>query len=282
VSLPPYPVDFGAEAQAALRSRPWTRWGDRLPDGHPLRHSVGPVARAALGLARPDAGERETRQLVLLADWLVRHAQGGPEGRGIAWYTFPTLSAYGVGAGWPSAEGQGLAVSALLRAHEASGDVAHLETARAAIPAFAVDVAEGGVRRELDGEVAFEGIPAEQPALPLGAWGCAVVALRELAGVGESAAGELADAGLAGLRALAPRYAAGDWFLRSLHPVPGPDLASALDVRRQAEVLEFLAAEAAVSDLADAARARRSALRGAGRWRGMSPRARRRDRWVPR
>jgi hypothetical protein len=282
VSGGPYPVDFRPDARAALRARPWTRWADRLPDGHPLRHSVGPVARAALGLEQLGPGEREGRELRLLADWLVRSAQGGPAGRGVAWYTFPSLPAYGVGSLWPSAEGQGLAVSALLRAHEATGEDAYLETARAARPAFAADVAEGGVHRELEGVTAFEGIPAERPALPLGAWAHAVVALRELAARGDPEAGELAAAGVAGLRAFGPRYAADGWFLRSLHPMPGPDLASALDVRRQADVLAFLAAAADAPDLEDAARARRRALRGLGRWRGLSPRARRRDRWVPR
>ncbi len=270
-----YPTDFRADAHAALRARPWTRWADRLPDGHPLRHSPGPVARAALGLPQLGGGEREARELPLLADWLVRNAQGGPRGLGVAWYTFPALPAYGVGATWPSAESQGLAISALLTAHDATGEAEYLETARAAIPAFAVDVAEGGVRRDLDDLVAFEGIPAEDPALPLGAWCHAIVALRELASRGELEAGDLATAGLAGLRAYAPRYATGDWFLRSLHPMPGPDLASGPDVRRQAQVLELL-------ELYDAAHERRRALRGARRWRGTAPLARRRDRWVPR
>jgi hypothetical protein len=247
-----------------------------------LRHSIGPVARAALGLLQLGGGEREARELSLLADWLVRNAQGGPGGHGVAWYTFPALPAYGVGAGWPSAESQGLAVAALLRAHDATGEAEYLETARAAIPAFAADVAEGGVRRELDGVVAFEGIPAQRPALPLGAWGHAIVALRELASRGEPEAGDLATAGLAGLRAFAPRYATADWFLRSLHPMPGRDLASGRDVGRQAEVLEFLGQAADAPELAVAARERRGALRGVRRWRGSSPLARRRDRWVPR
>jgi hypothetical protein len=270
-----HPTDFRADARAALRARPWTRWADRLPDGHPLRHSPGPVARAALGLSQLGGGERESRELPLLADWLVRNAQGGPGDVGVAWYTFPALPAYAVDSTWPSAESQGLAISALLHAHEATGQAEYLETARAAVPAFTVDVAEGGVRRELDGVVAFEGIPAQRPALPLGAWGHAIVALRELASRGERGAGGLAAAGLAGLRAFAPRYANADWFLRSLHRMPGQDLASGPDVRRQAQVLEFLG-------LQDEARERRRALRGLRRWRGTSPLARRRDRWVPR
>jgi hypothetical protein len=277
-----YPVDFRSDARAALRARPWARWGDRLPDGHPLRNSVGPVARAALGLARIGAGEGEKRELALLADWLVRNAQGGPDGRGVAWYTFPSLPAYEVDSGWPSAEGQGLAVSALLRAHDVLGEDAYLETARAAAPAFAAGVAEGGLRREMEGEVAFEGIPAQRPALPLGAWAHGIVALRALARHGDAEAGELAGAGLAGLRAFAPRYATADWFLRSLHPMPGPDLASGVDVRRQADMLEFLAQAADAPDLEGAARERRRALLGLRRWRGWSPLARRRDRWVPR
>jgi hypothetical protein len=270
-----HPTDFRADARAALRARPWTRWADRLPDGHPLRHSPGPVARAALGLSQLGGGEREAGELPLLADWLVRNAQGGPGGRGVAWYTFPALPAYGVDSTWPSAESQGLAMSALLHAHDATGEAEYLETARAAVPAFTVDVAEGGVRRDLDDLVAFEGIPAEDPVLPLGAWCHAIVALRELASRDVAEAGGLATAGLAGLRAFAPRYATADWFLRSLHPMPGPDLASGPDVRRQAQVLEFLG-------LGDEARERRRALRGVRRWRGASPLARRRDRWVPR
>jgi hypothetical protein len=275
VSARVYPVDFRADARAALRARPWTRWGDRLPDGHPLRHSVGPVARAALGLPQLGGGEREARELKLLADWLVRNAQGGPGGLGVAWYTFPALPAYGVDAGWPSAEGQGLAVAALLCAHDATGEAEYLETARAAVPAFAVDVTDGGLRREVEGAVAFEGIPAELPVLPLGAWGYAVVALQELVSRDEAEADELARAGLAGLRAFLPRYAADGWFLRSLHPMPGRDPARALDVRRQAEVLAFLG-------FGEAARERRQAVRGVARFRGASPRTRRRDRWVPR
>jgi hypothetical protein len=270
-----YPVDFRSDARAALRARPWTRWGDRLPDGHPLRHSVGPVARAALGLPQLAAGERETGELALLADWLVRNAQGGPDGQGVAWYTFPALPAYDVPSGWPSAEGQGLAVSALLRAHDATGEAEYLEIARAATPAFAAAVEEGGIRRELEGVVAFEGVPAQLPVLPLGAWGHAIVALRELGARGDAQADELASAGLEGLRTFAPRYATPDGFLRSLHPMPGPDLASGRDLRLQAEVLEYLG-------LTEAARERRRALRGRARWRGASPLVRRRDRWVPR
>ncbi len=279
---PVHPVDYRREARAALRARPWTRWADRLPDGRPFRNSVGPVARAALGIAQLGGGARERREQALLAQWLHGNAQGGPEGRGVAWYTFPPLETYALGYGWPSAEGQGLAVSALLRAHVAGGEERHLETARRALPAFEIAVEDGGLRREVEGGLAFEGIPSERPALPLGAWGEALVALRSLAAAGEPEAGPLADAGLAGLRAALRRYRHGSWYLRSLYSVPGPDLASGLDVHRQAQLLAFLGHEAGAPDLVDAARERRRRLRGPRRWRGSSPRARRRDRWVPR
>jgi hypothetical protein len=183
-------------------------------------------ARGAGGLGLPQlgGGEREARELTLLADWLVRNAQGGPRGLGVAWYTFPALPAYGVGATWPSAESQGLAISALLSAHDATGEAEYLETARPRSRRSRWTSPRAACAATCDDVVAFEGIPAEDPALPLGAWCHAIVALRELASRGELEAGDLATAGLAGLRAYRAALRDGDWFLRSLHPMPGPDL----------------------------------------------------------
>jgi hypothetical protein len=218
-------------------------------DGFPRSSSRGgraewviPVAQAALGywdlrLEDDPAGDG----FLPLADWLLSTVEDTPAG--LAWLTPHPVPKYGLAGNWPSAMGQGEAISVLLRAHDLSGDQRYLEVARGAFEPFLEDVADGGLAREWDGRLVLEEYPAREPVAVLNGWVFALFGVHEFAtATGDERAAGLFARSSAALIELLPRYDAGWWSLYSLRPHHGrPDLAKPFYQRLHPVLLDGLA-----------------------------------------
>lgn len=238
-ALASYPVDLRPFAPTIDRF-PLSLRFQRAPGGLPVRKEAVEVAEAGIGyFQRPDSRS----DALLMAEWLVINSVPGPGDRGVAWHTSAAEPRYGLHVlGWPSARAQGQAISALLRAHSLSGEERYLATARGAVEPMTVDVADGGVRRRLDGSLVFETYPVEAPVAGLAGWLYALVGLRELHAVtGDERAAALADESRGGLVELLPRYELAWWSRASLYEPSGrPDLARIAEHRLAALLLDEL------------------------------------------
>jgi hypothetical protein len=214
----------------------------RFADGFP-RHARGyviPIAQAALGYWELLLDGHDTRKPFLgLAEWLVREGVSGRAG--LAWYASFPMPKYGLPPGWPSAMGQGEAISVLLRAYALTDDERYLATARGAFQPLVTDVADGGVMRDLNGNTVLEEYPAERPAAILNGWIFALLGVHELANVtGDAAAKDLFDQSFTGLLSLLPYYDVGWWSLYSLYDHGRPDLAKPFYQRLHPVLLDAL------------------------------------------
>lgn len=230
-----YYCDFGHKAEAALETDHGFLhyYGMRLTD-------VVPVAQTALGYWELHLEGRPTRDAFLrLADWLVETAEPGP--KGVIWRTRRPEPKYGVPTGYPSAMGQGEAVSVLLRAHDATSERRYLEVARAAFEPMTVAVEDGGVSRELDGRLVLEEYPSPEPAAILNGWIFALLGVHELVTVtGDEGPRDLFERSYTGLLDLLPRYDVGWWSLYSLYDHGWRDLSKPFYQRLHSVLLDAL------------------------------------------
>ncbi len=116
------------------------------------------LMRLARALRGADPGGRDA--FLTQVEWLVTHAVRRDDGAAVWHYDFDWIEGgHRLRAPWISAMAQGLAISALVRAHRLSGDARLIELAMAACRVFAQDVAAGGVRSEVEGCVLYEEYP---------------------------------------------------------------------------------------------------------------------------
>jgi heparosan-N-sulfate-glucuronate 5-epimerase len=216
---------------------------------------VIPVAQMALGFWELLLeGEDVRGRFLERADWLMSRARSCPRGDGLAWYTDHPLPKYGLAEAWPSAMGQGEAMSVLLRAHDLTGAPAYLEAARAAYEPLRFDIAEGGVTRRIDGRLVLEEYPTERPCAILNGWIFALFGVYELGANAHPPALELFAESVAGLLALLPRYDVGWWSRYSLYDHGRADLAKPFYQRLHPVLLDGLARVHADSRLGAMAR----------------------------
>jgi hypothetical protein len=230
-SIHGYYCDFRHKALYAMRDD---------PDGFPQLHYMIDVSQAALGYWELILeGHELQKPFLALADWLVDNAvKGSP---GLVWHGPYAMPKYDLAIGWPSAMGQGEAISVLLRAHRLTGSEQYLETAVAAFEPMTVDVALGGVQRNMDGHIVLEEYPTRRPAAVLNGWIFALLGIHELALVtGDEAVRNLFDRSEAGLVSMLPRYDVGWWSLYSLYPHGRPDLAKPFYQRLHPVLLDAL------------------------------------------
>lgn len=215
-ALAGYYCDFSHKASPEER-RPGT-WLASVLAGGPWTSPMM-VAQAALGLwERRLDGEDADEPFIALADWLAREAVPfGPDGEGVGWRHMFEAPKYGLAPGWLSGMTQGEAISVLLRAHALSGDERYLDVARRAFAPFQVDVADGGVVRDLDGALVVEEYPTVEPTAVLNGWVFGFIGLHELSLVDDRPEVTETRARVrAGLLTLLPRYDAGWWSRYSL------------------------------------------------------------------
>jgi hypothetical protein len=184
-----------------------------------------PVAQAALGYWELRfEGLDVDGQFLSLADWLVEHARSGAGG--LVWPCEIAVPKYGLSPGWPSALAQSEAISVLLRAQALTGATRYGEAAHAGLAPLRTPVAEGGVARELDGQLVLEEYPTATPAAVLNGWIVGLLGVHELAtATGDACARGLFEESVSGLLTLLPRYDHGWWSLYSLYDHGAPDLA---------------------------------------------------------
>lgn len=226
-----YYCDFRHKALYAMRDD---------PKGFPQLHYMIDISQAALGYWELILeGHELQEQFLLLADWLIDNALEARDG--LVWHGPYAMPKYALTAGWPSAMGQGEAISVLLRAHHLTGDKRYLDTATAAFEPMTVDVAVGGVQRTVNGHIILEEYPTERPAAVLNGWIFALLGLHELAVVtGDRAVRNLFDRSEASLVSLLPRYDVGWWSLYSLYEHGRPDLAKPFYQRLHPVLLDAL------------------------------------------
>jgi heparosan-N-sulfate-glucuronate 5-epimerase len=179
---------------------------------------VIPIAQVGLGSWELLIEGRDTRaDFLSVAEVLLEDARPGPGGRGVAWYTDLLVPKFGLTHPWPSAMGQGEAISVLLRAHRLTGEARYAEVAAAALEPMVVDVDDGGVARRLDGHLVLEEYPTPgRVGAVLNGWIFALFGLHELGRHGHPPAADVFAESMHGLLSLLPRYDVGWWSCYSL------------------------------------------------------------------
>jgi hypothetical protein len=161
------------------------------------------------------------QEFLRVADWLVRTQQSSQTGFG--WENDVPNFKYWMMPPWISAMSQGLAISALLRAHRHTRQGPYLESAARAIRAFELGAAEGGCR-ELDaqGNVWYEETPSTAPggsAHILNGFIFSLWGLYDYVRVTQDARSqELLQEGIATLQNTAAQFDTGFWTRYSVTP----------------------------------------------------------------
>jgi len=228
-SLGGYYIDLSAKA------RPYE---GPMHEGIPMRKHIGtdfeviPTTVTQLALAHfevyAQSGEDSAlREALRWADWLVEQFQPCEPWRP-GWRWNIPHKRLRIRPPFISAMTQGQGISALVRAHQHSGEDRYLETAYAALEAFTEPVERGGVAAPLGPNACFF---EEYPSLPrshvlnghiFAIWGLYDLAIARQ----DNQARALFDQGVAALRAQLGRYDLGFWSRYCLYPQPLPNVAT--------------------------------------------------------
>jgi heparosan-N-sulfate-glucuronate 5-epimerase len=176
--------------------------------------TIGQYALAVFHTWLGSSGDDDLRRFLRLADWLVAHqAENG------CWYAHTDVPAYRLRAPWPSAMGQGRALSVLTRAWQCTADAKYRESARRALAAFSVPIESGGITGTFDGRVTYEEYPAQPAPHVLNGMIFALFGLWDLARAhpDDGHAADIFERGAATVEALLPRYDTGWWSLYDLY-----------------------------------------------------------------
>ncbi|OPZ82118.1 MAG: hypothetical protein BWY76_02812 [bacterium ADurb.Bin429] len=155
--------------------------------------------------AKDDPAAKE--RFLNCADWLVEHAVAH-KGYSLLEYDFP-YSRYGMTAPWRSALANGMALTALTRAHARTGSLRYLTTARALMAAFHVPEDEGGFAVAMPQGVWYEEYADEGGTRPrvLNGMIFALFGLHDIYSyLGDRDAKRLFEDGVAAVKAELPRY----------------------------------------------------------------------------
>ena len=204
--------------------------GDGVPyhDSRTFR-SYNPAYVALYGLRALDAFARGTdpggrRRFEQQLAWLRAHAEVRAGGAAVWTYDFEWREHDCVlRPPWISSMAQGLAISALVRAHRVLGEASDLALARAAAVPFTQDIASGGLRDRLPDGAVYEEYAALPVTRVLDGFLFSLLGLHDLATeTGDAATRAIFDAGVTGLAAEIPRWDAGDWswYGRQLYLAP--------------------------------------------------------------
>jgi heparosan-N-sulfate-glucuronate 5-epimerase len=136
-----------------------------------------------------------------------------------------SVAKYHLSPPWYSALAQGQIASALVRAHQATGDDEFERVARGAIRPLVPNEASDLLTRTSSGPI-LEEAPTTPPSHILNGWISALWGVWDVhVGLGDPSAGSAFDAGIACLRSHLPAYDVGWWTRYSLYPHPVEDLA---------------------------------------------------------
>jgi hypothetical protein len=161
--------------------------------------------------ARLDAVRRQ-------ADWLVDNQTVDGDGVGAWLHRYAVGGEHKVAPPWISGLAQGMSISLLLRAWQATGHEPYREASARALRSFAVPVGRGGVRASDEaGRAFYEEVPSDPPRHILNGHVYALLGIHDYFRATRSTdASALFEAGADALRANLPRYDAGCWSRYSL------------------------------------------------------------------
>jgi hypothetical protein len=191
--------------------------------------SYNPAYVALYGLRALDAYSQGSddsgrERFELQVSWLRSHALRRADGAIVWTYNFKWREHNCVlRPPWISSMAQGLAISALVRAHRLTGNAADLELARAAVLPFALGIAEGGVRDILANGAVYEEYAALPTTRVLDGFLFSLLGLYDLAiETSDAEVHALFIAGVRGLAAEMPLWDTGEWswYGRRLYLAP--------------------------------------------------------------
>jgi hypothetical protein len=176
--------------------------------------TIGQYALAIFHTWLRSAREDDRRRFLRLADWFVEHQ--APDG---CWYAQTEVPIYRLRAPWPSAMAQGRGLSVLTRAWQCTSDEKYIASARRALAAFSVPVAQSGVTDTYDGRITYEEYPAQPAPHVLNGMIFALFGVWDLvrARPGGAQAAAIFERGAATVETLLPRYDTGWWSLYDLY-----------------------------------------------------------------
>ena len=176
------------------------------------------IAQYALGnynLFKRDADPERRRKFILASDWLAEHLEKNLAGIFVWNHHFDFEYRTPLKAPWYSGLAQGQGISALVRAHQVTGDARYLDAARRAFEPFTRRVEDGGViHRDEKGRAWIEEYIVNPPTHILNgfiwaAWGIYDLGLA----TGDPMARSVWDESIATLREVLPTYDTGFWSL---------------------------------------------------------------------
>jgi hypothetical protein len=187
--------------------------------GVPLYHSQGesrihPVFASLYALGNSELyyrtkADKYKEKLIKVADWLVDFQQGGGE-----WPSAFAMKKFGLEVGFSSAITQGKAISVLVRTNLVTKESKYIDSATSALGPFCVDVAKGGIRRQINDFVFYEEYPAKKNYQVLNGFIYALWGLLDLVRLNNNEqAKELWHDGLETLAAVLPEFDNGYWSL---------------------------------------------------------------------
>ena len=175
--------------------------------------TIGQYALAVFHTWLRSSRQEDEQRFLNLANWFVEHqAQDG------CWYAQIDMPTYQLPAPWPSAMGQGRAISVLARAWQCTADEEYLECALRSLAAFTLPIERGGVMGEFDGQTTYEEYPAKPAPHVLNGMIFALFGVWDLARVLPDNASVRAvfERGVATLEGLLHLYDVGWWSLYDL------------------------------------------------------------------
>ena len=183
-----------------------------------------PIAIGQYALAIFHTWLRSSRQddrlrFLRLADWFVEHQ--APDG---SWYAQIDIPHYRLRAPWPSAMAQGRGISVLTRAWQCSSDERYINSARRALSAFSVPIAQGGITDTYGEWTTYEEYPGQPAPHVLNGMIFALFGVWDLVRVkrDDVQAAGVFERGAATVEALLPLYDSGYWSLYDLEHLKLP------------------------------------------------------------
>jgi hypothetical protein len=216
--LGPYYMTFASKADY---SGPFDENGiPRLDYRGSLGLQYNPIAIAQYGLGnynlfKRDGDPERRRKFLLTADWLAGHLEKNPAGLSVWNHHFDWEYRTPLKAPWYSGLAQGQGISALVRAHQLTGDDRYVDAARRAFEPFTRRVEEGGViHRDEKGRAWIEEYIVSPPTHILNGFIWAVWGIHDLRlATGDPAAKSLWDESVSTLREVLATYDTGFWSL---------------------------------------------------------------------
>ena len=186
---------------------------------HSIEYNPGTIAQFSLcfyNQYKSTGLEDYRRRFLVQLDWLMTHYVNDPEHNYVVWQYDFTVPQHGVNhTGWVSGLTQGVAISALLRGYQMTGQDVYLAVAQKALNSMVIPLDRGGVAYQEDDNLFFEEVPSGNHILNGDIF--ALLGVYEYWLVTKSdTAQNMVEMNIATLKRWLPRYDLGYWSRYSL------------------------------------------------------------------